>query len=658
MNNRPFRRSAFVSPFGPGAMSTAPDGTSAITAGLDYWFAPSEGSGADNLDVSEFMFHEWRLQAELGVSHFRLPPDYRTKRSTFAESGQGQKNLALSVPLLRFPRWHRCPNVKCQSLYEASFSEKAIPRCEECKQPGQVHGRKMLQVQFVAVCDHGHVQDFPWREWVHRSHKPTCGGKLHLHTTSGGSLRAIQIVCECNARRDLEGILGSDQSRPDGDLNESSGTRKTFLSQRLDETGGPFVCKGIRPWLGDDQGEKCGQHLQGTLRGATNVYFATLGSSIFLPMPNEVPARNLLEIVERESKEDDIQNARRAFQNATIEQLATYIRGLFPESPDEFFVEESIIELFRHFDGETVAKNNAPSESDTDAARFRRPEFAVLRSDFNSTDLLVRSADMSCYDAEFSRRVQRVQLVPKLRETRAFAGFSRINPVKLDAEMRTKQLWRTPVAEESSWLPAYNVYGEGIYLELDEPTLVEWEQRSEVNERIKALSKRLPQNRQAEDAGAQSARITPRLVLLHTLSHLLINQLVFDCGYSTASLRERLYVSNDPKAPMAGLLIYTASGDSEGTMGGLVRMGKPGTLENVFSSAIRRAQWCSSDPVCMEMGKTGQGPDSCNLAACHSCALLPETSCEEFNRFLDRWTVVGEPGRVDLGYLASFLELV
>jgi len=93
-------------------------------------------------------------------------------------------------------------------------------------------------------------------------------------------------------------------------------------------------------------------------------------------------------------------------------------------------------------------------------------------------------------------------------------------------------------------------------------------------------------------------------------------------------------------------------------MGGLVRMGKPGTLENVFSSAIRRAQWCSSDPVCMEMGKTGQGPDSCNLAACHSCALLPETSCEEFNRFLDRWTVVGEPGRVDLGYLASFLELV
>lgn len=148
--------------------------------------------------------------------------------------------------------------------------------------------------------------------------------------------------------------------------------------------------------------------------------------------------------------------------------------------------------------------------------------------------------------------------------------------------------------------------------------------------------------------------ISPRFVLLHTLAHLLINQLTFDCGYSSASLRERLYASTDPHMPMAGVLIYTANGDSEGTMGGLVRMGKPGNIEPVIHKALLGAQWCSADPVCMEVGsQSGQGPDSCNLAACHSCALVPETACEEFNRFLDRGLVVGTPDDPSLGFFRT-----
>jgi len=140
-------------------------------------------------------------------------------------------------------------------------------------------------------------------------------------------------------------------------------------------------------------------------------------------------------------------------------------------------------------------------------------------------------------------------------------------------------------------------------------------------------------------------------LLLHTLAHLLINRLTFECGYASASLRERLYVSNSEISPMAGILVYTAAGDSEGTMGGLVRMGKPGYFEPIFRRAIESAEWCSSDPVCRELGaRSGQGPDSCNLAACHSCALLPETSCEEFNRFLDRSMVVDGPDSQDLGF--------
>jgi hypothetical protein len=130
-----------------------------------------------------------------------------------------------------------------------------------------------------------------------------------------------------------------------------------------------------------------------------------------------------------------------------------------------------------------------------------------------------------------------------------------------------------------------------------------------------------------------------------------MNQLTFDCGYSSAALRERLYASSREGRNEAGLLIYTAAGDAEGTMGGLVRMGKPGYLEEVLDTALAGARWCASDPVCMEIGSTsGQGPDSCNLAACHSCCLVPETACEEFNRFLDRGLLVGTIDEPDLGF--------
>ena len=130
-----------------------------------------------------------------------------------------------------------------------------------------------------------------------------------------------------------------------------------------------------------------------------------------------------------------------------------------------------------------------------------------------------------------------------------------------------------------------------------------------------------------------------------------MNRLTFECGYSSAALRERLYVSDNPKAPMAGVLIYTAAGDTDGTMGGLVRMGKPGNFEPMVSAVLEAASWCSADPICMEVGASGgQGPDSCNLAACHNCALLPETACEEFNRFLDRGVVIGDTNNQHLGF--------
>ena len=150
-------------------------------------------------------------------------------------------------------------------------------------------------------------------------------------------------------------------------------------------------------------------------------------------------------------------------------------------------------------------------------------------------------------------------------------------------------------------MPAYVVYGEGIFLELDETRLRHWEAGAGVRARVTALQNRY--NAVAEKRQLIERTLTPRFVMVHTLAHLLMNRLTFECGYSSAALRERLYVSTDRDLPMAGILIYTAAGDSEGTMGGLVRMGKPEFLEGLLEKAVAEAKWCSADPVCMELGR-------------------------------------------------------
>jgi len=196
------------------------------------------------------------------------------------------------------------------------------------------------------------------------------------------------------------------------------------------------------------------------------------------------------------------------------------------------------------------------------------------------------------------------------------------------------------------WLPATIVRGEGIFLELKVELLDRWHQTDHVVRRAAALL--TAYNRRRLERGQAPRNVPPKFLLMHTLAHGLVTQLSFDCGYGSSSLRERIYCeTDDPTRPMHAILLYTASGDADGTMGGLVRQGTPERLEHTLIAALNRAQWCSSDPVCIE--STGQGVDNANLAACHGCVLLPETSCEEGNRLLDRGMIVGTLGAPGLG---------
>jgi hypothetical protein len=214
-------------------------------------------------------------------------------------------------------------------------------------------------------------------------------------------------------------------------------------------------------------------------------------------------------------------------------------------------------------------------------------------------------------------------------------GFSRLNPQTDRGDPDVQPLSIKP---DLPWLPAIAVRGEGIFVQLRKEAIDEWLIESGANRRVGDLISDFNDKRRARKLLPRA--VDARFVMVHTLAHAIIKELTFSCGYGSSSLRERLYCNlEDPARPMNGFLIYTASGDAEGTLGGLVSQATGGNFERLVDDALRRASWCSNDPVCMESPDTGFA--SSNLAACHGCVLLPETSCEEGNRLLDRGLLVG-----------------
>ena len=637
MNTGTIRRAQLVAPFGVGAMSVLVDGTSIITAGLDHWY---EADDPDRLE--EYREHDWRLEARLRVKEFRLPPDYRR-----GKRGSDNLNGELTVPVLRFPRWHFC--IYCKRLEKSVLSMTQAVFCQDKSHEAKGTRPRMSQVPFVVICTAGHLDDFPFDKWVHRSHKPSCNGQLRLKSTGGDGLEGQRVVCDhCKAERSLRGITETVPGK-EGD--------RTVLSHSLSSPDDPYLCVGARPWL-SDHGRICGLPVRGALRAAGNVYFPKVESSIYLPRKEGPISDEMRELM----RNTEIRSAMRSlhrFLGAEIgaailrRELISLLEVVSPACLTPISDEELIAgyhDMLAGGEGETGLAEEPDTELLTGDDEWRYPEFRCIRETPNDDRLAATDPGVH---PDLDSYLERVRSVDVLRETRALRGFTRVRDDVLKLSAGKALLRREPLPFSEDWLPAYVVKGEGIYLELDPARLTTWEGRPEVQARAQRIADQY--GKLAARRGSQDRGLPPRFLLLHTLGHLLVNELIFTCGYSSASLRERLYVSTDAEREMAGLLIYTAAGDSEGTMGGLVRMARPANLRAVCASAISNARWCSSDPVCMEAGEKGQGPDSCNLAACHGCALLPETSCEEFNRFLDRGLVIGTFDDPTLGYFSDFV---
>jgi len=298
---------------------------------------------------------------------------------------------------------------------------------------------------------------------------------------------------------------------------------------------------------------------------------------------------------------------------------------------------------------ESRSANDEVNEN-TSEDEYRYQEYKVLCKSSGSDAMNFHSINhpIEEYALPVQRFFKSISLVPKLRETRAFVGFSRLSPEEKPISQRRKEL---RMGTKEDWLPAVEVFGEGIFIEFNPDALSEWAERASVINRVAVLNRAFQQSNFGKNS---IGNLRPEYVMIHTMAHLIINQLSFDCGYGSSSIRERIYCEKTGgDLGMTGVLIYTASGDSEGSLGGLVRQGKSGRFEDTILRAVTNASWCASDPVCIQ--SPGQGPESLNLAACHNCTLLPETCCESGNRLLDRGLIVGTLSDKSIGFFSDLL---
>ncbi|KYK09026.1 MULTISPECIES: DUF1998 domain-containing protein [Streptomyces] len=593
------RRAQAISTYGVGSL-IAVDHESFVVSGLD------EADHSWRRDESPVV-HERRLARLLDVDFFRLPP-------------ASDDNSKDGLRVRRFPLMHSCP--ECNDLQpHRDFSPPAGRSvCGTCEVD-------LVPSRFVVACEAGHLDEFPYWQWVHRSpdrDSPRfgkCGGRLRMRTTGRtASLRSIVVSCTCGQVPEVS--------------MEGSFRRNALKDLRL-------TCRGARPWLGTSATDPagCGLALRTLQRGSSSVWQPVLKSALSIPPWSSGRADPLAEHWPALRQYDD------------PEHIRIYLRGAFPGGcPVPLDEVMALLDAEREED----PQDGREPGSDHRYRALRNKEYERLcagndESEQSRDEQFVCETPLGDPAVLQPLGIGGPMLVKKLREVRALKAFTRL----VDAESTTDAKEMPLSAKPLRWLPAMEVQGEGVFLRLDDSRLDAWEKAPAVAarvERMRTAHQRVLEQRADDPGQAVASPATPRMVLLHTLAHVLINEWSLEAGYPSASLRERLYAADD----MAGVLVYTATSDSAGSLGGLVAQGEPEVLDRAVRSAIRRAEWCSSDPLCMEADAAGSS--GTNLAACHACVMLPETSCEHNNILLDRALLVGTPDDPTLGFFAPLSE--
>ncbi len=499
-----------------------------------------------------------------------------------------------NIPCISFPTYRECE--KCSKLSNNFPRIQGRFRCDEPGCTGKTH-----PARFIIACRNGHIDDFPWIEWAHQGQLVCSRPRLKLITKPfTSSLAGMEVRCECGAHHNMA---------------------KSMSEEALGAIG--VKCNGNMPWL--DTKVSCDQTPVTVQRGASNVYFPLIVSAISVPP-----------------------------WTSTLQDKLNSISETLPEKPSPEIIKALLAYL------KTLPDLSSYSEKQLEEALMTR----VNQEPYKNLNELKKQEWTNfytlgqSYEKEFEMKEEKLPdslqpymdklvLVNRIREVRCLRGFVRIDPG--DPEMG-EEGFSSRIAylttDSPKWLPAVEVRGEGIFVSLDSDLIDSWEERKAVRERMAIVNKLYSQWRAERNLPAITP-ISARFVLVHTLAHLLIRQLAVSSGYSSTALRERIYCDHQ----MAAFLIYTASDDSEGSLGGLVEQGHGFRFEQLLGEALESASICSNDPLCAEAGIGITG--SINGAACHACCFVSETSCEYSNRLLDRSIVTDTTDSFRLGFFST-----
>lgn len=621
---RKVRASSVVFPFGVGAMMDMPEGVY-MTASCDFWKKSSLTT-----------IHDERLEKVLKVKGFKSP----------VVKGEDDENTNIYIPLVQFPEWMFCPKCrKFQPLQEWEKQYKVLNgkdqvmkfnKCPKCRV-------KLSPARIITACEEGHIDDFPWIQWVHyKNNKSVCNNPDIYIKTNGVSsgLEGIVIECKtCNIRTNLTHVFNKDKN-VFKELEDKAIKSGVFSDEYS------LACRGNEPWKGTNA--KCTMYPAALQRGATNIYFPKVESSILIP-PYSEKINILIENSEAYQKMlSSIETMEEVGVGEDIIQQA--VEGFYIKIGNEI---GKSVELVKAIIDRKLKTDDEDDNELESRNKYKEEEYKAINGEFgydilDQIDFKVEEINGDKYSESY---IDKVVLIHKMKEVRALVGFSRINAPDvnmMEVDEADGQYTLVRPLDDTTWYPAVEVRGEGIFIEFNNREIREWiKSCDEIEKRADDINKKY--NYILNKRGHHTRKITSKFLLLHTLAHIIIKELSFKCGYSTTSLRERIYCNScDEDYNMSGILIYTANGDSEGTMGGLVRQGREDKLPLIINSAIEKARFCSSDPVCIE--SRGQGRDALNLSACYSCTLISETSCEEFNTLLDRAMIVGTLDEPMIGF--------
>jgi len=599
------RPSQTVTTYGIGSLVDLPN-MSVLVMGLDDW--PSAHAN----EISEERLLR-SAQSILGpkVSRFLTPP--RGPESQGSQTNWFDESRQIGIPVAPFPRWMVCS--KCRLIAPISsglFEAKAYPYRPD--KACYVHncttqGRSPIAVpaRFLVTCEHGHLDDFPWSEFVHQAPND-CKGLLYLYEFgASGEALDVEVKCDgCGQRRRMGQAFGP--------------SNRSVLP----------ACRGRRPHLRDFDPKGCDQkHMKPMLQGASNLWFPVIISALSVPQAADDLGRLVEEnwaILDKVTSLDVLKAFRMIGQ---LKDLSKYL-------DDQIW--DAIQKKIQGTDNEL----DAPDD-------LKTPEWKVFSNPTKAMESRTFKLRIVEPPTDFAKYFEKIVLVEKLREVRALVGFTRImSPRDFDNAAELPPENRAAISrKDPTWLPASETRGEGIFFHFSEQAIQDWISKNSAYEH--EFKRGHEEWRKSKNLDPNDGYPGIRYVMMHTFAHALIRQLAIECGYTSASITERIY-SRDPREgePMAGVLIYTAAPDSEGTLGGLCALGEPDKLGRHIRRALDKVSLCASDPLCSEH-TVGSG-EKLHGASCHSCSFLPETSCERGNKYLDRSSLVPTFERINLAF--------